>query len=124
MIQEVIIFNKVNSLPEFRFSGADICRMSGLEKSQVSRFLSGKIEFSVGKFFQLIRSMPPSFQRSYWEETLTLNNVSQMLGSERVPWTALVSEANYDDLQEILNAMADRWAELRKGKEKDLVGVG
>ncbi len=111
MLQEVVIFNRVNSRPEFSYTGADICRMSGIEKSQVSRFLNGKIDISMGRFFRLIRSMPREFQEAYWKEILKISSVKVSGGG--VPWTELISNANFTDIDEILSALSNRWSELK-----------
>ena len=125
MIQEVTIFNKVNSELQFRFSGVQIHRMSGIEKSQISRFLNGKIDLGMSKFFQIIRSMPPEFQQRYFQEALAINiKVKDLKKSDRIPWTEMISSADYEDMEEILSALAARWLELGKAKQKDLVNVG
>lgn len=121
MSQEVIVFNKINSRTRFNYGCVEICRMSGLEKSQVSRFLNGKTELGVSKFFQLIRSMPKEFQEAYWEEVLSSRSVGEMLGCDRILWTELIAEASFTDIEEILNAITERWAGLRKAKEKEAV---
>ena len=117
MNKEVIIFNKINGKEEFGFSRREIADRSRLDASLISRFLTGKTDISVSKFFQLINSMPKSFQEAYWYETLNSNyvtNDNKML----LHWASLISEASYTDLQEILNAMALRWEELGKSKTK------
>ncbi len=119
MSREVIVFNKINSRTRFNYGCVEICRMSGLEKSQVSRFLNGKTELGVSKFFQLIRSMPKEFQEAYWEEMLSSRSVGEMLGGDRILWTELIAEASFTDIEEILNAITERWAGLRKAKEKE-----
>ncbi len=124
MVEEVIIFNKVNSQPDFNYTGAQICRWSGLEKSLVSRFLNGKTDISLSKFFQLIRSMPAPFQEAYWAEVLKLEHDSEIWRSQkRPPWTSLISKASYADIEEILNALANRWTELGKVKEKEALAA-
>jgi hypothetical protein len=121
MLLEVTVFNKVNKA--FNYSGVQIAQWSGLEPSLISRFLNGKSDISVSKFFRLIRSMPQEFQEAFWEQTLGLENERELLQSKRLPWSALISEASYGDIEEILNAIAVRWAELGKVKEKELATV-
>lgn len=117
MTQEVIIFNKVNERPGFNYSGAQIASWSGLDKSLISRFLNGKTDISASKFLQLIRSMPTPFQQAYWAELLGLDE--KQGGS----WRSLICQASTADIEEILNAIADRWAELGKSKDKELATV-
>jgi hypothetical protein len=116
-MKEVTIFNKINERPEFSYSGAQISKWSGLDKSLVSRFLNEKTDISVSKFFQLIQSMPTPFQQAYWAEVLLLNSAQ---GNEK-SWRERVSQASVSDIEEILSAIASRWAEL--GKDKELAAV-
>jgi transcriptional regulator with XRE-family HTH domain len=111
MTEEVTIFNKINELSDFNYSGAQIASWSGLEKSLISRFLNGKSDISVGKFLQLIRSMPKPFQEAYWFELL-----GERGSFENRSWRSLINQASTADIEEILNAIADRWAELTKEK--------
>jgi hypothetical protein len=122
MLLEVTIFNKVNEA--FNYSGVQIAQWSGLEQSLISRFLNQKSEISVSKFFRLIRSMPQEFQEAFWAEMLSLENERELLSSpKRLPWSVLISEASTADIEEILNAIADRWAELGKSRDKELATV-
>ncbi len=117
MTDEVTIFNRVNERPDFNYSGTQIAKWSGLDKSLVSRFLNGKSDISASKFLQLIHSMPIPFQQAYWSELLRLN---EQPGKS---WRALISKASYADIEEILNAIADRWGELGKAKEKEALAA-
>lgn len=119
MADEATIFNKVNSRLEFNYSGAQIAKWSGLETSLISRFLTGKSNISVSKFLQLIRSMPSEFQQAYWSELLEIE--TKPSGSRS--WDSLISQASYDDVEEILNAIAARWAGLGKANSRELVNV-
>jgi hypothetical protein len=120
MTQEVIIFNKVNEQLGFNYSGTQIASWSGLDKSLISRFVSGKTDISASKFLQLIRSMPTPFQQAYWAELLEPQELELQQGES---WQSLISAASTSDIEEILNAIALRWAELGKSKEKELVTV-
>ena len=117
MIKEVTIFNKINERKGFGFTGAQIASWSGVDASQISRFLNGKTDISVSKFFKVISSMPESFQEAYWTETLNFHHVTKREKKE-IHWSVLISEASYTDIEEILNAIALRWAELGKSKTK------
>jgi hypothetical protein len=72
----------------------------------------------MSKFFQLICSMPTPFQQAYWAEVLNLDHDGRS-------WRSLISQASIADIEEILNAIADRWADLgkAKAKEKELATV-
>ena len=116
MIREVIVFNKVRSRSEFNYTGAQIVEWTGFDKSTVSRFLNGKTDLSVSKFFQLIRSMPTPFQEAYWSELLELDYQDRS-------WQTLIARASFADIQEILNALAERWAKSEKSKKEELANA-
>jgi hypothetical protein len=115
MTLEAEIFNKINQRPEFGYNGIQISRFTGLDKSLISRFLAGKTDIAAGRFTALIKSMPRPFQKAYWAEYLQGTQEQQ-----DSTWSALISDASIADIQEILNAIADRWAELGY-KQKVLV---
>ena len=114
MTLEAEIFNKINQRPEFGYNGIQISSFTGLDKSLISRFLAGKTDISAGRFTVLIKSMPTTFQKAYWAEYL------EGMQDQNVTWSVLISQASIADIQEILNAIADRWAELGY-KQKVLV---
>jgi hypothetical protein len=115
MTFEAEIFNKINQRSEFGYNGIQISSFTGLDKSLISRFLTGKTDISAGRFTSLIKSMPKAFQKAYWAEYLQGTQEQQ-----DATWSALISEASIADIQEILNAIAERWAELGY-KQKVLV---
>ena len=116
MTNEVILFNKINSRPCFKYSGVQIAKWAGLDRSSVSRFLNGKTDISLSKFFLIIRSMPTPFQQAYWSELLDLEY-------QEKSWYSLISQASYADIEEILKIIAARWADLGKSREQDLANV-
>ncbi len=116
MRKEILVFNRVNSLPPFQYTGAEIARWSGLGTSQVSRFLNAKTDLSVSKFFQLIDSMPASFQKAYWSELLDLED-------QEKTWQSMISRASISDIEHILNSLAKRWTELMKSKKEALANM-
>ena len=68
--------------------------------------------------------MPAPFQEAYWAEVLKLEHDSEIWRSQkRPPWTSLISKASYADIEEILNALANRWTELGKVKEKEALAA-
>ena len=118
MSKAVIIFNKVLRRPEFNYTGMQIVEWSGLHKSAVSRFLNGKVDISVSKFFHIISSMPTAFQQVYWSELLNLE-----LEEKPQTWQSLISQASHTDMEEIFNAIAHRWSALENPKKRELAGV-
>ncbi len=114
MSREASIFNEINSLPQFGFSQADIVRSSGLQKSFVSRFLSGR-DVYLKNFLQLINSMPEDFQQLYWRQILS----DKVFQEPPKDWRALIQSASIKDIAEILEAISDWWGDLVKsGKFK------
>ncbi len=99
--EHVRVFNKVLSREEFRYPGTEMASWSGLSNSQISRFLNGKTDLPSSKFFHLLASMPPKFQRQYWAELLGLRNDRD--------WRSLVAVASVKDVEEILQAVAERY---------------
>ena len=118
MSREVIVFNKVLRRPEFNYTGAQIVEWTGFDKSAVSRFLNGKTDLPTSKFFSLISSMPTPFQQAYWAELLNLE-----LEEQPKSWQSLIWQASYADMEEIFNAIAERWAGLDKSKQQELVNA-
>jgi hypothetical protein len=108
MTPEAEIFNKINQRPEFGYSGIQISTFSGLDKSLISRFLAGKTDISASRFTSLIKSMPRPFQKAYWAEIIG----TQI--QQEATWSALISQASITDIEEILTAIAGRWAEREK----------
>jgi transcriptional regulator with XRE-family HTH domain len=113
-MQEVTIFNKINK--QYNYSQTEIARITELDRTLISRFLRAEQDISLSKFFKLIRAMPPSFQEAYWKEVLGYKNVK--LTSERIPWTDLIEEADFDDLEEIFGAISARWTKLTESKKE------
>lgn len=114
MSREASAFNKINNLPKFQFSQADLVRSSGLQKSLVSRFLAGK-EVNLSNFGRLINSMPEDFQKLYWREVLP----EELFKDPPCDWKTLIKSASLEEIGEILEAISDWWSNLvQSGKFK------
>ncbi|MDJ0574849.1 MAG: helix-turn-helix transcriptional regulator [Xenococcaceae cyanobacterium MO_234.B1] len=106
------IFNILLERREYRYSLKELSDLSGLGVSQLSRFLNGKTDLPVSKFFHLVNSMPLQFQKDYWSEL----NV-QEIQSKKKNWRVLISTASPGDIEEILRALSDRYSELKDNNE-------
>ena len=104
------IFNILLERRQYRYSLKKLSELSGLGVSQLSRFLNGKTDLPVSKFFHLVNSMPLQFQKDYWSEI----NVQEIQSKN---WRALISNASSGDIEEILRALSDRYSELKNDNE-------
>lgn len=115
MRKEAFIFKQVNERPEFRYSQAQIGRLSEIGSSQVNRFLKGTTDLPTSKFFALLESMPEDFQRAFWLELL-----GDKLNVDKADWQTLINNADRSDLAEIFSALAQRCNEV-KSDSKDRI---
>lgn len=60
------VFNWVRSLPQFKYQNKQIAQWASLDETKLSRFLTGKTDLSSIDFFNLLESMPESFQELFW----------------------------------------------------------
>jgi DNA-binding Xre family transcriptional regulator len=91
---------------EFKISGAQLSRQSGVSQSQLSQFRTGKVDISTSNFVKIIRALPDEARRYYlslvfnvaWDAALLqampaeiagLTNNAERLG-QRSPESALV----------------------------------
>lgn len=116
------IFNTILERQEYRYSLSELSNFSGLGTSQLSRFLNGKTDLPVSKFFILVRSMPLQFQKDYWFELEEIE-----AGQLNRNWKALISDASLEDIEEILRALSNRYSELKNSKssqsEEDVMAL-
>lgn len=105
--KEAAIFNRINSLPRFGYSQVEIVRMSGLNKSSVSRFVNGR-EISLSSLLILISSMPPEFQKLFWRDLLP----QEVFSPKTLDWEIEVHRASAQELLTILRAAPQRLDEL------------
>jgi hypothetical protein len=133
--KQVEIFNNVNG--RFLYRNAEICRWSGFDSGMVSRFISGETDISASKFLVLVNSMPQDFRTAYWDELLQFGryeNIKELFDSSspadiqeaisvmnslgHIGWRQLIEKADFQDLPEILNAIADRYTNLYEASTK------
>ena len=110
MQEHIEIFRKLNNQPQFGYKQNRLAQWSGLSESKISRFLNGS-DIRAGEFFVLLKSMPKSFQRRFWED----------FKDERKDWRSLVETINSEEAREILMAMADRWTLLDENHKLQLL---
>ncbi len=109
MSREASVFKQINQMPRFGYSQADIVRMSGLNKSSVSRFINGTTkDINLSNFLQLISSMPLEFQKLYWRQLLP----EAVFGEPPRDWESLVSSASARELLKILQIAPSRFHQL------------
>lgn len=109
----VIIFNSL--IEAYGYSKSQIARWSGLSRPMIIRFCSGE-NISTTYFFKLIRSMPIEFQEDFWSHVLSVEQTKEIELIRNPSWYTLISDASYTDIQEILQALANRWSVIVDNK--------
>jgi hypothetical protein len=105
--RQVSVFKKINL--EYGYSQHQIIEWSGVNRSVVSRFLSGDSDIGAGRFMDIIFSMPQTFQQKYWRELIQMAPIPK--GGD-VSWKEFIYKSTPADIQEILDAIADRYTNL------------
>ena len=117
----VIIFNTL--IETYDYSKSQIARWSGLSRTMIIRFCSGE-NISTKYFFKLIRSMPVEFQEDFWSHVLSVEQTKEIELIRNPSWCTLIADASYKDIQEILQALANRWSVIvddkNSGNSKEL----
>ena len=69
-------------LKKYKISEAEVCRASGLNPSQLSRYLNQtqKKDIYVGTLLRIIKALPPKARAEFWWE---INTMSLMEESEQ-----------------------------------------
>lgn len=105
MSQHREIFNEL--LTSFGYSGREVSSWIGVSESRISRFRTGKLDLEAGEFFRLLACFPKEFQDSFWARFHSRN-------CRESGWRSLIMTAGYDEIEEILRLLADRWSLLQK----------
>ena len=78
---------------------------SGVNESTLSRFLNGKQDLRAGDYFALLKSFPEDFQERFWTR----------FHRAKSDWRSQIMAASYDEIQEILEALTQKWAAIETG---------
>jgi transcriptional regulator with XRE-family HTH domain len=84
------------------YSARQMSARSGVNESTLSRFLNGKQDLKAGDYFALLKSFPDDFQERFWIR----------FHSAKKDWRSQIMAASYDDVQEILEALTEKWATI------------
>lgn len=122
------VFNRV--LEASKYLAKEVSDWTGIDKSKISRFRSGKLDLGAGEFFDLLERCPEDFQAAFWIEfrnaekgknwrSLVMEAAPQeeetlRLLVKRKGWGSLIASADHDDIVEILHLVADRWTVFQK----------
>lgn len=78
---------------------------SGVNESTLSRFLNGKQDLKAGDYFAVIKSFSKDFQERFW--------IKLHRATAKTDWRSQIMAASYDEVQEILEALTDKWAAIK-----------
>lgn len=84
------------------YSAKQMSVRSGVNESTLSRFLNGKQDLKAGDFFALLKSFPEEFQERFWIR----------FHRAKTDWRSQIMAASYDEVQEILEALTEKWATI------------
>jgi hypothetical protein len=84
------------------YSARQMSVRSGVNESTLSRFLNGKQDLKAGDYFALLKSFPDDFQERFWIR----------FHRSKTDWRSQIMAASYDDVQEILEALTEKWAAI------------
>jgi transcriptional regulator with XRE-family HTH domain len=86
------------------YTAKQISIRSGVNESTLSRFLNGKQDLKAGDYFAVIKSFSEDFQERFW---MRLHRAIA-----KTDWRSQIMAANYDEIQEILEALTEKWAAI------------
>lgn len=88
-----------NADPDF-YTAKQMSARSGVNESSLSRFLNEKQDLKAGDFFALVKSFPEDVQERFW---IRFHRI-------KTDWRSQIMAASYDEVQEILDALSEKWA--------------
>ena len=114
-----IAFDK--SLKKFKLSAAWLSRQSSVSEKIISQFRNGHQRIYTETLEKLVEALPIE-AKLYFFDLLAEDNIeaklTESLRDKNIDWNLLISNANPQDMEEILLAMAARWSQM-KSKKKD-----
>ncbi len=114
-----IAFDK--SLKKFKLSAAWLSRQSSVSEKIISQFRNGHQRIYTETLEKLVEALPIE-AKLYFFGLLAEENIeaklTESLRDKNIDWNLLISNANPQDMEKILLAMAERWSQM-KSKKKD-----
>lgn len=86
------------------YTARQISARSGVNESTLSRFLNGKQDLKAKDFFALMKAFPEGFQHRFW--------LKFHRAEAKTDWRSQIMAASYDEVQEILEALTEKWAAI------------
>lgn len=95
------------------YTAKQISGWSGVHESTLSRFINGKSDMKAGDFFDLLTCLPEEFQEQFW---IRFRHVDS-------DWRSLVAAASVKDVEEILQALAERYRSENAEKNRQSLAI-
>ena len=113
-----IAFDK--SLKKFKLSAAWLSRQSSVSEKIISQFRNGHQRIYTETLEKLVEALPIE-AKLYFFDLLAEDNIeaklTESLRDKNIDWNLLISNANPQDMEKILLAMADRWSQMKSDKK-------
>ncbi len=113
-----IAFDK--SLKKFKLSAAWLSRQSSVSEKIISQFRNGHQRIYTETLEKLVEALPIE-AKLYFFDLLAEDNIeaklTESLRDKNIDWNLLISNANPQDMEKILLAMADRWSQMKSNKK-------
>ncbi len=113
-----IAFDK--SLKKFKLSAAWLSRQSSVSEKIISQFRNGHQRIYTETLEKLVEALPIE-AKLYFFGLLAEDNIeaklTESLRDKNIDWNLLISNANPQDMEKILLAMADRWSQMKSNKK-------
>jgi hypothetical protein len=113
-----IAFDK--SLKKFKLSAAWLSRQSSVSEKIISQFRNGHQRIYTETLEKLVEALPIE-AKLYFFDLLAEDNIeaklTESLRDKNIDWNLLISNANPQDMEKILLAMADRWSQMKSEKK-------
>lgn len=115
MIKEA--FNQ--TLNRYGLTAKRLSEESGVSENHISAFRRGSSEIGSKRLESLIEAMEAIAPGSKQYFCSQIADVSTKTGRVAGDWKPLILSANYDDIEEILQLLAERYRDLKKDKFRE-----